>query len=278
MKYSCEVVRDLIPIYIDGVCSEASADVVEGHVKECTQCKEYLNKFNDTQEMEVQLNELEEKQKLDSLKKVKKKMKIKTILAVLGAIIASNILMGVVVCGIFVGMYYSAKVETHTDVSKYEKYIGKNAKSEYRDKWGMDETILPKKIREEMKVKDFSITYYNPMDAQYVTYLTIEYTDEDYKEEIERLKGKGVEKYEGYYSVQGAPEGYKVLAMDSDEYQGFVYAISPENEDNTITYVEIIFCNYFLDLDIDKYLPNEYLLKGFDATVDNPYMKEKTKQ
>ena len=126
MKYSCEVVRDLIPIYIDGVCSEASADVVEGHIKECTQCKEYLNKFNDTQEMEVQLNELEEKQKLDSLKKVKKKMKIKTILAVLGAIIASNILMGVVVCGIFVGMFYSAKVETHTDVSKYEKYIGKN--------------------------------------------------------------------------------------------------------------------------------------------------------
>ena len=39
-------------------------------------------------------------------------------------------------------------------------------------------------------------------------------------------------------------------------------------------YVELIFCNYFYDLDYQEMIPKEYLPIGFDATVDNPYRKE----
>ena len=62
--------------------------------------------------------------------------------------------------------------------------------------------------------------------------------------------------------------------MDSDEYYGFVYALKPENEDNTVTYSAVMFCNYFLDVDIDNYMPEKYQLEGFDAGENNPYRKK----
>ena len=32
MKYSCNMIQDLIPLYIDGVCSEESKEAVEQHL------------------------------------------------------------------------------------------------------------------------------------------------------------------------------------------------------------------------------------------------------
>lgn len=64
----------------------------------------------------------------------------------------------------------------------------------------------------------------------------------------------------------------KLLAMDSDSYQGFVYALT--DGENQIIYVEIIFCNYFMDLDYEKYIDADYLPVGFDATSNNPYRKK----
>ena len=117
--------------------------------------------------------------------------------------------------------------------------------------------------------------YYNPWDPQYVSYLTVEYKDaEAYEKELNRLQTIGMEEYTGLYSVTGEPEGYDLVAMDQDRYYGFVYAMVPESGEMKITYVGIMFCNYFLDLDIHEYMKEEYLLPGFDATLDNPYEKK----
>lgn len=45
MKYLCNVVKDLLPLYCDGVCSEESKNIVEEHLEECTPCKELLKKM-----------------------------------------------------------------------------------------------------------------------------------------------------------------------------------------------------------------------------------------
>lgn len=38
-KYdTCEIVGDLLPLYVDGICSEASKAMVEDHAKECERC------------------------------------------------------------------------------------------------------------------------------------------------------------------------------------------------------------------------------------------------
>lgn len=47
-KYSCGIVRDLIPLYRDGVCGEESRRIVEEHLRECTDCREMSECLNDT--------------------------------------------------------------------------------------------------------------------------------------------------------------------------------------------------------------------------------------
>ncbi len=38
----CNIVKDLIPLYIDGCCSEESKKVVEAHIENCCECKALL--------------------------------------------------------------------------------------------------------------------------------------------------------------------------------------------------------------------------------------------
>ena len=166
-----------------------------------------------------------------------------------------------------------AKVEVYNDINNYNDFIGIEAKDGYRNKWGMDESIFPQSIMPNMKVLDYKMVYYNPWDAQYLSYLVVDYNKEDYENEVKRLKDYNSTDYIGYYGVTGF-SNYTLLAMYADEYQGFVYAIT-DNE-SRIIYVELIFCNYFYDLDYEKYIDIEYLPDGFNAKLDNEYQKMKS--
>ena len=48
MKYDCEVIQDLLPLYKDSACSVASALAVQEHLNECEKCKKLLEQLNDT--------------------------------------------------------------------------------------------------------------------------------------------------------------------------------------------------------------------------------------
>ena len=39
MSKQCEIVGDLLPLYVDGVCSEASGDLVREHLDTCPGCR-----------------------------------------------------------------------------------------------------------------------------------------------------------------------------------------------------------------------------------------------
>ena len=166
---------------------------------------------------------------------------------------------------------FTSKVEVHDNISQYYDFIGINAKEEYKNKWEMDESIFPSKITDKMNVIDYKMVQYNPWDAQYLSYLVVDYNDADYQDEVKRLKEYKSTDYIGYYGVTGFSK-YTLLAMYADEYQGFVYALT--NNENRIIYVELIFCNYFYDLEYKEYINNDYLPDGFDATNDNEYQKK----
>ena len=197
--------------------------------------------------------------------------KKKIIITVFICLIASILLRLLIITGIFTIISNLAKIEVNDDINKYNDYIGVTAKKEYRNKWDMDESIFPKEISKDMNVKDYKMVYYDPWDKQFLSYLVIDYDDEDYLKEIERLNNYDSTNYLGYYGVEGF-SNYDLLAMYADSYNGFVYAIT--NNDNTIIYVELIFCNYFYDIDYKEYIPNEYLPDGFDAKLDNDYQKK----
>lgn len=41
-KMSCDIIQDLIPSYLDGVCSTATRGCVEEHIKNCAECREIV--------------------------------------------------------------------------------------------------------------------------------------------------------------------------------------------------------------------------------------------
>ena len=284
MRLSCDVIQDLLPLYVDRACSEDSTGLVEEHMAECENCRQTYDAMKTEGKTEELVNSEEfRKQQTDSVKKVKKKWsRSKKIFLTLGIIIGAGLLYILIRVGFVLGivgflLFDSAttKVQVYKDVAKYSEYIGENCNTEYGKPRTGQFVIFPKEITPQMYVQDFQYVYYNPWDPQYVSYLTVEYKDEAaYEKELNRLQTLGMEEYTGLYSVTGEPEGYDLVAMDKDRYYGFVYAMVPETGEMKITYVGIMFCNYFLDLDIHEYMKEEYLLPGFDATSDNPYEKK----
>ena len=45
---SCEIIQDILPLYHDEVCSEASKRMIEEHIKNCNECEKVLNALNKT--------------------------------------------------------------------------------------------------------------------------------------------------------------------------------------------------------------------------------------
>lgn len=190
-------------------------------------------------------------------------------------LIAAMILSATVFILVILGMWgVFSRPEITTDISKYEALrSGPNAEEDYQDKLGMDESIWPEKISDDMEVKDYKMVYWNPFDPQYLGYIVVKYPDSEYRAEIKRLKEYKSTEYKGYYSVTGE-EDYELLAVNADPYYGFIYALG--DDDKTIIYAEEVFCG-FMDLEYEKYMPKEYFLDGFDAGVDNPDAVERRK-
>lgn len=53
MKLTCNIVRDLIPLYEDKVCSEDSRAGVEEHLKQCEACRAYFKRLQDSLQKEL---------------------------------------------------------------------------------------------------------------------------------------------------------------------------------------------------------------------------------
>lgn len=67
-KISCSIIRDLIPSYVDEVCSEETKTCVEHHMEECRECRERVAVLKGT---ELSADRLQ-RQELNSAKKVKR--------------------------------------------------------------------------------------------------------------------------------------------------------------------------------------------------------------
>ena len=83
MKMSCNIIRDLLPLYIDDVCSEESRKMIEEHLKECSECKAYMESISDDAPKEkelIQIDPINESRKASSFRNIKKKFRRRQIL------------------------------------------------------------------------------------------------------------------------------------------------------------------------------------------------------
>ena len=67
MNISCEIIKDLLPLYHDGVCSNDSKTMIEEHLANCDSCKAELRAMDDelpVNNADRNLNEAEAVKKL----------------------------------------------------------------------------------------------------------------------------------------------------------------------------------------------------------------------
>lgn len=92
MKYNCELIRDLLPLYQDDVCSESSRQTVEEHLKECTACSDYLEALRGGEGIEAAID-IERSEALSSQAKFFKRRS-----AVVGTVFAGVFMLPVLIC------------------------------------------------------------------------------------------------------------------------------------------------------------------------------------
>ncbi len=69
-KMNCDIIRDLIPSYVDDVCSQATKECVEAHLEECGECRLIAARLRDN----ALSGEKLEQKGLDGLKKIKRSL------------------------------------------------------------------------------------------------------------------------------------------------------------------------------------------------------------
>ncbi len=75
MQISCEIIKDILPLYYDNACSEETKEMVKEHLIDCPDCREYLNEISETIAIKPEGKEAkEEVVKKNFLKKIKKKL------------------------------------------------------------------------------------------------------------------------------------------------------------------------------------------------------------
>lgn len=268
MKYPCNLIRDILPLYHDHVVSDESIHVVEEHLCECDLCKEYYKAMCESDIVEpAAYDEQLEQRKADSYKQVYKRV-IKTLLKIVGITVLVVVLILFLLWAIVSGyLLISAEAsrEVYRDASAYSEHRnGENMLENFKVN-GM-QAIWPAKITDDMIVEDYIMVYYNPWDANYLGYLTVKYDEVAYKDEVARLAEYPSTDYIGNYGATGFID-YEVLAMTSSDF-GFVYAIT--DKEDTIIYVEMHFPGYGMDIEYEDYIPMEYLPEGLDVSPDNP--------
>ena len=91
MKYECDMIADLLPLYKDGVCSASSERIVKEHLEECEKCSRIFGKLNDTYVDEEIIREKE-----NVINSQSKFFKRKSALA--GSIVAAIFSIPILVC------------------------------------------------------------------------------------------------------------------------------------------------------------------------------------
>ena len=218
MRIECDIVKDLLPLYVEQITSETSNKAVEEHLKGCELCSKAY------QEMKMPEPRIQyDRTPAESFHKYinRKKLRLGAIVAVITAAI---ILLVVFIRLALIGSLLSflaldsmrAQIYEDTDVGHYQWYMGEGAQEAYVNKWGMDESIFSEEISGEMNVTDYKMVYYNPWDAQYLSYLVVEYDDRAYESELKRLTEYDSTEWRGYFGAEGFDEKYDSSAVPAN--------------------------------------------------------------
>jgi hypothetical protein len=98
MRITCEIIKDLLPLYHDNVCSEDSRKLVEDHLLTCEKCRDELKQIDieiktvkNTEDIKI-MNNIAKKWKQDRLLSFFTGTFLFSIIASVGCLVAYNII------------------------------------------------------------------------------------------------------------------------------------------------------------------------------------------
>ena len=92
MDKQCEIVQDLLPLYVDGACSESSVAMVKEHLESCPECKALYEKLcSDTGEETLKA------EMVGVVAKHEKKVKQKRLLTIVVSVVLTIVLIFAVI-------------------------------------------------------------------------------------------------------------------------------------------------------------------------------------
>ena len=118
MKNECDLVKDLLFNYNDGILSAESKELVEKHLKNCENCRKLLEEIKQDSKDQKPIKEI------DSFKSVKKKLNKKNAIIIIGIIF----LVFIIIFNVFVFHHYNEVA------SKMEIYLQLNVSDEEIEK------------------------------------------------------------------------------------------------------------------------------------------------
>lgn len=105
----CEMIQDILPLYIDGLTSEESNEEIENHLKSCKNCKRFYQEMIGEISETVSISD-EEFQEVELIKKMKKRKRK----GIIGGIIGAAVLILVAFVLIWPNTYSEVKYEDVT--------------------------------------------------------------------------------------------------------------------------------------------------------------------
>ncbi|MEC1718430.1 zf-HC2 domain-containing protein [Schinkia azotoformans] len=79
---NCNIIKDLLPSYIDGICSDETIKLVEDHIKNCKECKVWLNRMQ-KETKPIQLMPEDVEKAVTPFKKINRKRRIQVFIAIM---------------------------------------------------------------------------------------------------------------------------------------------------------------------------------------------------
>lgn len=104
MRNECNIVRDILPLYVEHMVSDDTTSFVEEHLESCTECREELTRLKKSTEIAamgkpVSTNYVNE---AAPLKAVKKKLRRKQVLTILLSFVVATVFIGSTVFVLFI--------------------------------------------------------------------------------------------------------------------------------------------------------------------------------
>ena len=95
MKYPCEIINDLLPLYIDDLCNEKSKEVIKEHLSSCEKCKQNYEKMKGADDI-MKNNNSEDFKVAESLKNIRRKIfRNKIVVSILTIVVIAFAIFGV---------------------------------------------------------------------------------------------------------------------------------------------------------------------------------------